>query len=139
MSYAFSDADITAFRARHLRSLRDTCIVSRNSAVPVKGAPSKPNFQPVAPGDPVPCRLTDRGGPPQVQEQLVALQLQGIQAYVLILPVGTDIARNDRVVVTRVVNGNPVASDAMQVIGTDSASTWAIGLHALVQSVGATS
>lgn len=130
-----SPARLSHMQRVNERFMDKTCAISRNAAATVKGAPAKPDFQPVPPGTPVICAVTTFGRP---DEQEVALQLQGQKSYTLSVPFGTDLKRNDRVIITSIVGGSPVTSETYQVIGVDDASTHPTCLDALIRAVGAT-
>jgi hypothetical protein len=120
-------ATMARMQARDERAMPDTCLIKRNIASPVNGAPGKPNFQPVAPGTPVICRVVGAYATPSTQEQEVALQLQGIQVETLVVPLGTDLLPNDQVT---------ISGEIFTVIGTDKVTSYLTGIRALIKAVG---
>lgn len=126
-----NNATLAGLQAMDEANMPATCAVTRNIAGSgPSGAPAKPNYQPVAPGAPVKCRVTDLRRRPDVQEEIVALQLQGIQVYLLFVPLTTDLKPNDHVT---------VSGETFQVIGTNKLSSFSTSIEALIKAVGATS
>jgi len=122
-----SDADLASLRqyAQQTMTLTATILRDANAGqVSPGGGAKKPSYTPH--GTTI-CRIASSGRPSE-QQTLSALAVSGVVAYVMIVPPGTDLARNDQV---RVTAGATVRT--LLVIGVDFDQSDVVSLHAIVK------